>query len=357
MASGDTKTQQLLDILENGGSTEGISGCCNTKTQDYIIQNIEAVKAAESAITAKGGTVGDTGLAGLATEIASIPSGGLTQSLYGRLYCKAFVTDWHVNSADNCSAYVFNLEMLRQQFSVYGFPQSESLFFEYDGQSGTWVTNDWSSGGPISFTTSQLEEDLGIMVTGPEDPNESASFNMFYGIEGYGTDAAEFALDFPNQECFERAFSNTFNDDKVLFDNISIDCYLITGFEIGSEITSIPDNFLWGCNVTKLEGDLSNITSIGDNFMKYCGYFNQPITLSNITSIGTGFMEDCDNYTSTITLNNCVAPTDNWSLAAGSSIAPAYTTGITLAGSSASAWKTALPDSDSSPYRKLIVAS
>ena len=32
--------------------------------------------AAKSAVTAKGGTVGDTGLAGLAAEIASIPSGG-----------------------------------------------------------------------------------------------------------------------------------------------------------------------------------------------------------------------------------------------------------------------------------------
>ena len=32
--------------------------------------------AAKAAVTAKGGTVGDTGLAGLASEIASIPSGG-----------------------------------------------------------------------------------------------------------------------------------------------------------------------------------------------------------------------------------------------------------------------------------------
>ena len=32
--------------------------------------------AAKNAVTTKGGTVGDTGLAGLASEIASIPSGG-----------------------------------------------------------------------------------------------------------------------------------------------------------------------------------------------------------------------------------------------------------------------------------------
>ena len=40
--------------------------------------------AAKDAVTAKGGTVGDTGLAGLATEIASIPSGGSLTS-YGTI--------------------------------------------------------------------------------------------------------------------------------------------------------------------------------------------------------------------------------------------------------------------------------
>lgn len=34
------------------------------------------LQAAKAAVTAKGGTTGDTGLAGLAQEIASIPSGG-----------------------------------------------------------------------------------------------------------------------------------------------------------------------------------------------------------------------------------------------------------------------------------------
>ena len=34
------------------------------------------LSAAKSAVTTKGGTVGNTGLAGLASEIATIPSGG-----------------------------------------------------------------------------------------------------------------------------------------------------------------------------------------------------------------------------------------------------------------------------------------
>lgn len=76
MASGDTKTEALMNILENGGDIEGISGSGNTKFQDYIVSNIDSVNSAKSAIASKGGTTGDTGLAGLSTEIASIPSGG-----------------------------------------------------------------------------------------------------------------------------------------------------------------------------------------------------------------------------------------------------------------------------------------
>ena len=41
--------------------------------------------AAKNAVTAKGGTVGDTGLAGLATEIGTIPSGGGPSGNWGTL--------------------------------------------------------------------------------------------------------------------------------------------------------------------------------------------------------------------------------------------------------------------------------
>ena len=47
MASGDTKTEALLNILGNGGSIEGISGCANTKTQNYIIDAINRIQDLE----------------------------------------------------------------------------------------------------------------------------------------------------------------------------------------------------------------------------------------------------------------------------------------------------------------------
>lgn len=49
-------------------------------------------------------------------------------------------------------------------------------------------------------------------------------------------------------------------------------------------------------------------------------------------------------------------PTDMYTLSVAPSTAPAYTQGVTLTGPGAQAWKDALPDRASNPYRKLILA-
>lgn len=65
--------------------------------------------------------------------------------------------------------------------------------------------------------------------------------------------------------------------------------------------------------------------------------------------------------TSTVT---CEAPTtviesgtEKYTFATDNPSSASYTTGITLNGTYASDWKTKLPDSDTSPYRKLILVS
>lgn len=45
MASGDTKTEALLNILGNGGDAAEYRGCCNTKTQSYILDAIDRINA------------------------------------------------------------------------------------------------------------------------------------------------------------------------------------------------------------------------------------------------------------------------------------------------------------------------
>ena len=55
MASGDTKTEALLNVLGNGGDIEGITGSGNTKTQDYLVDAIERLQKIEDEISGGGG--------------------------------------------------------------------------------------------------------------------------------------------------------------------------------------------------------------------------------------------------------------------------------------------------------------
>lgn len=50
MANGDTKTEQMLDVLANGGSTAAFKGCCNTKTQNYILDAADRIQAVEDEV-------------------------------------------------------------------------------------------------------------------------------------------------------------------------------------------------------------------------------------------------------------------------------------------------------------------
>lgn len=45
MASGDTKTEAMLNVLGNGGSGDEFRGCCNTKTQTYILDAIDRINS------------------------------------------------------------------------------------------------------------------------------------------------------------------------------------------------------------------------------------------------------------------------------------------------------------------------
>lgn len=187
----------------------------------------------------------------------------------------------------------------------------------------------------------------------------------------------------------------------------------IKGFTVGTEITSIPDNFLRclpslesvylaqspiteignlflqnDAGLTSLSALPSTLTTIGEGFLSTCENLNQPIVIpEGVTSIGQYFMEHCYNYDSDVTFPSTLASIgggimvqaynmtstvyfngpatalytpDTVSFVMTNATSPAYVNGITLDGTYAADWKTALPDlSTSSPrrYRKMILAS
>lgn len=135
--------------------------------------------------------------------------------------------------------------------------------------------------------------------------------------------------------------------------------------------TTLLCTFLNGCRSFNQPITIPNNTVIMGSFLYDCESFNQPLTIpEGVTfngSTGEGstyaFMGNCYNYKSIITINTPSIPTYNetsisgrGNLSMNAVAAPAYDDGITITGPGAQAWKDALPDRSSSPYRKLIVA-
>lgn len=48
MGSGDTRTEQMLYVLGNGGTSDQFNGCCNTKEQTYILNAIDRMNELEN---------------------------------------------------------------------------------------------------------------------------------------------------------------------------------------------------------------------------------------------------------------------------------------------------------------------
>lgn len=339
--------------------------------------------AAKNAVTAKGGTVGDTGLAGLATEIANIPSGGGSSIDYGTVTWY----DWSatVNSTEGnaCEVEVTDATALAAFLMQGGFnPIDNMVDFQYDSNTQTFYT--WSpSGGEFRATVSKFAQN-GLLISNIE-PENSPFFSVEFGSvvldktsnNSYTIVPLEYKQLFFNgsTECialgleyvpkgaiagftFGTDFAETSIGDYFLSGCTSFNCELI----IPNTITSIGNYFLQNCTSFNYELTIPNtVTSIGTAFLSGCKSFNSPVTLSNnITSISSYFMYGCNSMTNTVnvgTLPATVIPSNQYSFSTGTSSADCYLFGIVIIGTYAADWITRLPDRSSSPYRKLIGGS
>lgn len=396
--------------------------------------------AAKTAVTNKGGTVGDTGLAGLSNEIASIPSGGgytpseppVPADCYAKIYFKEF--------AHYLEAYVsfdsnINVSVDYQQLSGWVDPNLlANAIFRQDPNyvllyniGLKWNNNEScfelyytdSNNNEVTVDSAYSSEEFGIHLNPSTfyDDTEIAGFQFMVKPDSstavsYITSASAFdslmeplvlhddivagspipgLMDIDgNTRIVEKSFIIDINFGTLASSITSIGNgfmaaapYLVGIHNLPSGITSVGNYFLSSTPINNYFALPSSLATLGRNFMEYCILFNQPLDLSNITSIGSNFltgcssfnqpitipsgitlgiannyyfMHRCDNMTSTITINASADAigSSSYILSTTNNYAPCYTTGITLAGTYASAWKTKLPDRNSSPYRKLI---
>lgn len=117
-------------------------------------------------------------------------------------------------------------------------------------------------------------------------------------------------------------------------------------------VETINNYFLSGCVVFNQPLDLKTVKSIGSHFLNGAQSFNNVLILRDLETIGTNFMFQY-NSLSLLNWEVDVYPSDSNSLArtsANTEVSP----GIKITGTYANGLKNALPNSVTSPYRKLV---
>ena len=243
--------------------------------------------AAKAAVTAKGGTVGDTGLAGLATEIESIPSGGaLPQPSYGRVWYGDY--NWIIEQAEGCTVEVdvekFTAYLRTNPLAMGG----DRADFDYDSGEQTWSS--WSFRTPINgLTSEQLAEQLGITVT----VNEGAEWAMF------SLSSSPDFSDLKYAEFQSLAEYNSFANgeyDPISINGGTLERGQIRKYEFGSVPTTIPDYCLSNCdNLISITEVPEGVVSIGNDFLRRSGAYpdgvGRILLPSTLRTIGDNFLQ------------------------------------------------------------------
>lgn len=266
--------------------------------------------AAKDAVVAKGGTVGDTGLAGLSTEIATIPM-SVTYD-YGTVTVCSYTYTGSVYDYSNCTVTINDadefFENALEKGWLYVGTDSGDIIGQADFQyssDGWYVQDDYET----KYSAAELNQ-FGITVTldpgatwGNFDIRYVFTFNTNNTTQLHFTDKIDFLslgyLETKYNEHGGMGYSImpstfTFNGNTYLRAQI-------ISYAIGTDVTETPDCFLaTSYNLTSVS--LTGITRIGSHFLDNCSSFDSQITIpSTVTEIGSDFMSGCESFDQAIT--------------------------------------------------------
>lgn len=266
--------------------------------------------AAKDAVVAKGGTVGDTGLAGLSTEIATIPMPGTYD--YGTVTVCSYTYTGSVDSTSSCTVTITDadefFETALEMGWLYVSTDSGDIIGQVDFQyqSGGWNTQgDYDT----KYTAADLNQ-IGLTValdSGATWANFTIRFVFTFNTSNTSqlniTEKVDFlSLGYLNTKYSEyggmgdRMMSSTFTFNDSLYLKAQI-----VSYTAGADVTKTPDCFLAGSyNLSSVS--LTGVTEVGPHFLDSCSEFNSPITIpSTVTKIGSYFMSGCESFDQAIT--------------------------------------------------------
>lgn len=299
------------------------------------------LQAAKDAVIAKGGTVGDTGLAGLAAEIQTIPNGGgsnepsngghitgydnttgvITGDGFGTTAGTVYLLDRNTNSyvAQPTSSWSDTSITLTNTIDTSSIEGTTSL--SVVDSKGQWATKWLITGGIAvagwgkvyvqdpatrvirSIALSSQSDFNQLFSSDANKPSEKSTINgdAFYRDEivgfQFGADTTAGALNRGSSYCF-LSYATNLNQPFVMpstIDSISGRFgYYWSNFNqplvISENVTVVPDYFLacmWSFNQPT---DLSHIVTIGNYCLQESTAFDQDIDLSSATTIGNSFL-------------------------------------------------------------------
>lgn len=232
--------------------------------------------AAKLAVTTKGGTVGDTGLAGLATEIASIPSGGedfTCKTPYGRLWYAPFEESWEIEYSDGCSVLVDQTKLSAYVATnpIMDMGMGQRANFNYNSEEGTWQS--WDFETPVdNLTTAQMAEQLGLTIT-LDSGAEWAGFEISFS-------ATPLVGEWEHLDLDSTDWANIGNDyySAIVIGDKTIPREYVRRFEFGTTPTTIPAYFLAQSGLLELGEITSNYESVGAE-LGWSSNLNSPLII------------------------------------------------------------------------------
>lgn len=247
--------------------------------QSEIIDLQNHLQSAKMAVNNAGGGIGNTGLAGLASEIASIPTGGEVEvGSFGKVayYDKTFIID-NIN-AMGCKAEVVDIDKVIQ------WADSSYLFIR--SEEGSWYIN----GGDGPYTISDIETLVGVLITDVEDDWAEIHIRGEIGpnFAGKRTECAIQTI-----EEFEEFYFN-YNIDKreaSLPNGETIDQNQITEFILGPDCLELGDYFLAQCHGLMIfDASLATeMTLIGNYVFEQAKSLFHITGLNSVLTIGNNF--------------------------------------------------------------------
>lgn len=267
------------------------------------ITNLQTnLQAAKSAVTAKGGTIGDTGLAGLASEIESIPNGGGQSEPSSGGHITGYDTATGVITGDGFGTTAGTVYLLNRDTNTYvSLPTS------------SWKKDSITLATPVDLTSIEGTTSLSVvdsngmwatkwLITGTIPVQGWGKLyiqNMNTGVVSTITMTSRYSFtDATNQQADSFGYQNTVEGITFYRDEI-------VGLQYGEDynLSSAVSGILNSCTNMNQPVVVPTGAKIAQRFLASCTNFNQPVVLpSDLTSLDAYFMQNCYSFNQPITL-------------------------------------------------------